>query len=72
VLRVTVADLWAPIRWFEIFFRMGALIFGGGQVVLPMLLEELVGGGFISEVQFFNGFALAQALPGPLVSCYHK
>ena len=70
MLRLLVPDLWKPIRIFEIFWRMGALIFGGGQVVIPMLLEELVGGGLLSETQFFNGFALAQAMPGPLVGFY--
>lgn len=31
-----------PLHWFETFFRVGSLIYGGGQVVLPMLLEETV------------------------------
>lgn len=34
-------NLWEPIRWFEIFYRAGSLIFGGGQVLLPLLQEEV-------------------------------
>ena len=34
---------WAqPLHWFETFFRIGSTIYGGGQVVLPMLLAEMV------------------------------
>lgn len=51
---------------FESMFRMGSIIYGGGQVVLPMLLEEVVDPGWVSEAQFFQGFSLVQALPGPL------
>lgn len=51
---------------FEAMFRMGSIIYGGGQVVLPMLLEEVVAPGWVSEAQFLQGFGLVQALPGPL------
>mmetsp|Transcript_8499 Transcript_8499/g.10205 ORF Transcript_8499/g.10205 Transcript_8499/m.10205 type:complete len:314 (+) Transcript_8499:3-944(+) len=51
---------------FEAMFRMGSIIYGGGQVVLPMLLTEVVDTGWVTEDQFFQGFALVQALPGPL------
>ena len=47
---------------FESMFRIGSLIYGGGQVVLPMMLAE----NYCSREQFFQGFALVQALPGPL------
>jgi hypothetical protein len=50
----------------ETFYRIGSTIYGGGQVVLPMLLNEVVDPGWVSEEQFFQGFALMQALPGPL------
>ncbi len=53
---------------FESFYRTGALIFGGGQVVLPMLLAEVVDTGRVTEQQFLDGFALMLALPGPLFS----
>ena len=57
---------------FESMYRTGSIIFGGGQVVLPMLYNEVVdpvGGnaaGWISSSSFYQGFALAQSLPGPL------
>jgi chromate transporter len=47
---------------FESMYRIGSLIYGGGQVVLPMMLQE----NYCSQTQFFQGFALIQALPGPL------
>lgn len=55
-----------PLELFESFYRMGALIFGGGQVVLPMMLTEVVDTGWVTEQQFLDGFALMLALPGPL------
>ncbi|EQC40543.1 hypothetical protein SDRG_02433 [Saprolegnia diclina VS20] len=51
---------------FYAFFRMGSIIFGGGQVMLPMLLNDIVSAGWVSKEQFFIGFALIQALPGPM------
>ena len=59
---------WAPLELFESFYRMGSLIFGGGQVVLPMMLTEVVETGLVTEQQFLEGFALMLALPGPLFS----
>ncbi len=56
----------------EIFYRSGALVFGGGHVVLPLLRDALVPPGWISDAAFLNGYGAAQALPGPLfcVSAY--
>ncbi|CAK4801848.1 unnamed protein product [Aphanomyces euteiches] len=51
---------------FYAFFRMGSIIFGGGQVMVPMLLNDIVSAGWVSKEQFFIGFALIQSLPGPL------
>eukprot|EP00903_Cladosiphon_okamuranus_P009292 g8866.t1 len=51
---------------FKAFFRIGSIIYGGGQVVLPMLVDEVVDPGWLTEKQFYQGFALVQALPGPL------
>ncbi|CAN0110036.1 unnamed protein product, partial [Discosporangium mesarthrocarpum] len=51
---------------FESFYRIGSIIYGGGQVVLPMLLDEVVVPGWVTKEQFFQGFGLVQALPGPL------
>lgn len=63
-----VADLAAPLALFDSLFRAGALVFGGGHVVLPYLTIELVEPGQISEDAFLSGYALAQTLPGPLFS----
>lgn len=51
---------------FEVYFRVGSLIFGGGIVVLPMLQSELVPRGWITNEQFFQGLGIAQAMPGPM------
>eukprot|EP00908_Phaeocystis_cordata_P018912 Transcript_30406.p1 GENE.Transcript_30406~~Transcript_30406.p1 ORF type:complete len:423 (-),score=197.27 Transcript_30406:981-2249(-) len=47
------------------FFRTGSLVWGGGQVVLPMLLRELVP-TWLTEADFVRGFGLVQAMPGPV------
>jgi len=51
---------------FERYFRAGALVFGGGHVVLPLLQAEVVGAGTISPDSFMAGYGAAQAVPGPL------
>jgi chromate transporter len=48
------------------FTRAGAMVFGGGHVVLPMLREEVVPRGWMSDETFLAGYAGAQAIPGPL------
>lgn len=48
------------------FYRAGALVFGGGHVVLPLLHGALVPPGWLSEDSFLAGYGLAQAVPGPL------
>lgn len=53
-------------HWWEAFFRIGSLIWGGGQVVLPMLDNAIVAPGWISPLDFYTGLALIQAFPGPL------
>ena len=50
---------------FEVMYRIGSLIFGGGQVVLPMLQDEVVP-NWMTEDQFLQGLGLAQSMPGPL------
>jgi len=47
-------------------YQSGALVFGGGHVVLPLLNESIVATGMLSEAQFLAGYGAAQALPGPL------
>lgn len=49
-------------------YRAGALVFGGGHVVLPLLQAELVNPGWLSLEHFYAGYGLAQAVPGPLFS----
>src|SRR5258708_27819261 len=51
---------------FAPFSRGGSFVFGGGQVVLPVLHREVVPAGWVSETQFLTGYAAAQAVPGPL------
>lgn len=51
---------------FDTFFRVGALVFGGGHVVLPMIEREIVSQGLLTADQFLAGYGMAQAVPGPL------
>ncbi|WP_127143222.1 chromate efflux transporter [Pelagibacterium montanilacus] len=55
-----------PIAIFDAFYRAGALVFGGGHVVLPLLEAEVVQGGRVAADQFLAGYGAAQAVPGPL------
>ena len=54
------------LRVFDGFYRAGALVFGGGHVVLPLLEAEVVPAGWVTRDQFIAGYGLAQAVPGPL------
>lgn len=51
---------------FETFYRAGALVFGGGHVVLPLLETVTVGPGLVDHDTFLAGYGAAQAMPGPL------
>ena len=54
---------------FERFYRYGYLVFGGGQVVVPVMQGELVDQtGLLAAEEFLSGFGLVQALPGPMFS----
>jgi len=58
-----------PIRLFENFYRNGILIFGGGQVLVPLMYTEFVGvKHYLNNSEFLTGYALQQALPGPTFS----
>jgi chromate transporter len=58
-----------PIRIFENFYRNGSLIFGGGQVLTPLLYTEFVEyKNYLTSNEFLSGYAVAQALPGPVFS----
>lgn len=54
------------VSLFDAFYRSGALVFGGGHVVLPLLREAFVTPGWISDDAFLAGYGAAQAVPGPL------
>ncbi len=54
------------IKVFEAFYRSGALVFGGGHVVLPLLQQQTVATGWVSSNDFLAGYGAAQAVPGPL------
>lgn len=51
---------------FDIFFRVGSIVFGGGHVVLPLLEQEVVPNGMLTGGEFLAGYGMAQAVPGPL------
>jgi chromate transporter len=57
-----------PLAHFEAFYRSGALVFGGGHVVLPLLRESFVTPGWVTDDSFLAGYGAAQAVPGPLFS----
>jgi chromate transporter len=52
----------------SVFYRAGALVFGGGHVVLPVLQQEIVQRGWLDQETFLAGYGAVQALPGPLFS----
>ena len=54
------------VQLTDIFYRVGALVFGGGHIVLPMLQAEVVPSGIIGNDAFLAGYGMAQAVPGPL------
>ncbi|WP_249727844.1 chromate transporter, partial [Bacillus paralicheniformis] len=54
------------IALFDSFYRSGALVFGGGHRVLPLLEGEFVQNGMMTKEQFLAGYGLTQAVPGPL------
>jgi chromate transport protein ChrA len=53
------------VALFEAFYRSGALVFGGGHVVLPLLREATVAQGWVTDDVFLAGYGAAQAVPGP-------
>ena len=64
VIREVTGSYW--VAMFDSFYRSGSLVFGGGHVVLPLLEQELVPNGWISEEAFLAGYGATQAVPGPL------
>ena len=55
-----------PVEFFDAFYRSGALVFGGGHVLLPLLESAVVAPGWISPEAFLTGYGATQAVPGPL------
>ena len=73
LLLVGLPMLWrltgsSGVALFDAFYRSGALVFGGGHVVLPLLREAFVTPGWLSDDAFLAGYGAAQAVPGPLFS----
>jgi chromate transporter len=54
------------VALFDAFYQSGALVFGGGHVVLPLLRDAFVPPGWVSDSSFLAGYGAAQAIPGPL------
>ena len=68
VLLPVAAAHW-PSQWLALvdsFYRSGALVFGGGHVILPLLEAEVLPPGWVSRDAFLAGYGAAQAVPGPL------
>lgn len=61
-----LAGLGQGLDLFDGFYRAGALVFGGGHVVLPLLEAETVASGIVTPEAFLAGYGAAQAVPGPL------
>jgi chromate transporter len=68
VLLVQLRPSQDAVGLFAAFYRSGALVFGGGHVVLPLLREAFVTPGWVSDDAFLAGYGAAQAVPGPLFS----
>ncbi|WP_109481803.1 chromate efflux transporter [Paraburkholderia sp. C35] len=64
-LEALLSSPWA-LKLFDVFYRSGALVFGGGHVVLPLLQQATVASGWIPANAFLAGYGAAQAMPGPL------
>ncbi|SEP43523.1 chromate efflux transporter [Nitrosovibrio sp. Nv6] len=63
---IATASSSQAVALFEAFYRAGALVFGGGHVVLPLLEASVVETGWIDADSFLAGYGAAQAVPGPL------
>ncbi|WP_069997257.1 chromate efflux transporter [Cellulosilyticum sp. I15G10I2] len=72
----TIGSIVLSVTWdnrivhlFESFYRYGYLVFGGGQVVVPVMHSELVEvNQFMTNQEFLTGYGLVQGLPGPMFS----
>ncbi len=66
LIALPLARVSQGVALFDAFYRSGALVFGGGHVVLPLLSKAFVTPGWVSEDAFLAGYGAAQAVPGPL------
>jgi len=66
ILARVFATSWIDV--FSAFYQTGALVFGGGHVVLPLLEDAVVARGWVTQQSFLAGYGAAQVLPGPLFS----
>src|SRR6202790_1365808 len=67
IFALWVAPAASPIgKAVGAFYRAGALVFGGGHVVLPLLKQAVVDPGWIDNGTFLAGYGAAQAVPGPM------
>ncbi len=69
LIALPVLTRFVHFDWLQVadkFYRVGALVFGGGHVVLPLLEREVVAPGWLTHDQFLAGYGAAQAVPGPL------
>jgi len=58
-----------PVQLFENFYRFGSLVFGGGQVLVPFMLEQFVYfNEYMTSEEFLTGYGFNQGLPGPVFS----
>ena len=62
----TILSAGALLALFDAFYRVGALVFGGGHVMLPLLQAVVVPPGWVSADTFLAGYGATQAVPGPL------
>lgn len=66
---MSVATNYKPVVLFENFYRFGSLVFGGGQVLIPMMLEQFTQHkDYVTKEQFLTGYGMVQAVPGPVFS----
>lgn len=63
---LVAATGWHAAALADAAYRAGALVFGGGHVVLPLLESSFVGAGWMGAETFLAGYGVAQAVPGPL------
>jgi chromate transporter len=68
IIAATLSDF-SLLENFERFYRYGYLVFGGGQVLVPVMYSELVDiRQFMTGGEFLTGYGLVQGLPGPMFS----